>query len=120
MKTGICHGCNNPSDRCTEKKYCDICLHHVLDHFETIGYDWVTEGGTRRVFNQTFVLMVKFDVLERSGFYERETKIAIPECVEQGSLKDAIAMIKFDATFQFLMGKRVHNVQRHLYRLGQH
>ena len=52
------------------------------------------------------------------GFYEMEENILIPECMVEGSLKEAIHIINVDnPTYHYLMSKHVCDVLYHLYRL---
>ena len=40
--TRVCDGCGSPFHSCMKKKWRKVCLHHILDYFENIGYDEVT------------------------------------------------------------------------------
>ena len=114
-----CKGCHNPFFRCMERRWHDICLHAVIDYFEEVDFDSVCEAGVREAYYSTFKVKIKSEIMEQSGgFYEIEDNVVIPECMVQGSLKDAIGMMGQDnETYHYLMTKRVHDVQRHLYRL---
>ena len=114
-----CKGCSNPYLRYMERRWCDICLHAVIDYFEEVDYDSVCEAGVREAYYNMFKVKIKGEIMEQSGgFYKIKDNVLIPECMVQGSLKDAIGMMGQDnETYHYLMTKRVCDVQRHLYRL---
>ena len=114
-----CAGCSNPFRRCMEKRWREICLHSVIDYFEETGPDSICEAGVRETYYNTFAVKIKSEIMEQSGgFYETEDNVLIPECMVEGSLKDAIEMMSMDnPTYHYLMSKRVCDVQRHMYRL---
>ena len=41
VKLGICHGCKMKFDECFDCKYCDICLHAILDYIKEVEADMV-------------------------------------------------------------------------------
>ena len=116
-QASTCNGCGSPFSSCMELKWRNVCLHHVLDYFEDVGYNEVTDAGIRRVYYECFQLMLKSDVLGHTDFWECADKIELPKCMKQGSLKEALDLKNFGPAFHFLMSKRTIDVQRHLIRL---
>ena len=114
-----CKGCDNPFFNCMERRWRKHCLHSVIDYFESVGSECITEAGIRETYYKTFVVKIKGEIMAQSGgFYETEENVLIPQCMVEGSLKEAIHMIDMDnPTYHYLMSKRVCDVQRHLYRL---
>ena len=114
-----CKGCNNQYFRCMDRRWRDICLHAVVDYFEEVDFDSVCEAGVREAYYNTFKVKIKSEIMEQSGgLYKIEDNVLIPECMVEGSLKDAIEMMGQDNdTYHYLMSKRVCDMQRHLYRL---
>ena len=112
--TRICKRCGNQFKFCFEYKLRDICLHSVLDYFEEVGEDNVTETAIKKRFYSTFLSHMKAKILKRSKFWELDTEIHIPPCMMQGSFKEALELRKFNSHYHFLMTRRVHDVQNHI------
>ena len=72
------------------------------------------EHEIQKKYYQTFVLLLKAAVEERTSFWELDDRIHIPECMEKGSFKEAVELMRFNTQFDFLMTKRAHNVQNHI------
>ena len=103
-----------------ERRWQEICLQSVIDYFERVGSESVCEAGVRETYYETFAVKIKSEIMEQSGgLYETEDNVLIPECMVQGSLKDAIDMMGMDdPTYHYLQSKRICDVQRHLYCLN--
>ncbi len=57
--------------------------------------------------------MLNSEVLDEVDLYECEEHIAIPLCMKQGSLRNSVDMMGFNDMFDFMMSRRVHDVQHH-------
>ena len=60
----IYDGCKQPFHSFMEHLFRDIYFHCVLDYFEDISYDMVTEHGARKQYYETFLVPVKSSKLE--------------------------------------------------------
>ena len=109
-----CAGCGSPFHSCMECKWRKICMHKVLDYFEKVGLDQVTTAGVKKAYYGTFLIMLKASILDEVDLYECEGNIMIPDCMKSGSLRDCLEMMKFGEVYDFMMGRRVNDVQRHL------
>ena len=81
-------------------------------------YDDATERGVKEAYYETFMFMMKVDILENSDFFELEEQLHLPECMRRGSLTEALGMLDFDGTYDYFMKRRVHDVQRHFSRMS--
>ena len=109
-----CRACHRPFHRCFEYLFRDSCLHSVLDYFEDVGYDMVTASGIRKKYYSTFLLLMKQDVVSDTFFWELDEHIQVPECMRTGSLNQAVELMTFNEHFDYLMSKRVFNVENHI------
>ena len=110
----VCNGCKNPFSSCYEGKWRRICLHRVLDYIEAKDFEKVTEKAVRKVYYDTFLLMMKADILEETDLYELEEHIHLPLCMKEGSLMEALELMNFDVAYEYMKTVRVHDVQRHV------
>ena len=109
--SNICRGCQNEFKHCMEREFRESCIHSVLDYFKEFGYNEVTKAGIFRVYYSTFMIHMKQKILKNSGgLYKTNLKIELPECMKQGSLKQAISMKNFNHVFDYFMGKRIEDV----------
>ena len=69
-------------------------------------------------YYETFLLMLKVDILNEFDFYKCKEHILLLVCRNEGLLKDAADMIQLDGTFHFMMSKCVHDAQCHLERMS--
>lgn len=115
--TKIYSGCNKPFHSCYEGQWCKICLHTVLDYLEKKDFENVSERSVRKVFYNTFLLMMKAEVLKETELYKLEDHIHLPECMRKGSLTEALELMDHDIAYKFMKSVGVHDVQRHLYRM---
>ena len=106
-----CSGCGRTVDECHELKYRNMCLHAVLDYFDEVGFQNVTQLGIYNSYARTYTFALKKDMLEHTTFYERTLDIEIPDCMENGSLEEAQQINRSNRLFQFLMSKRVYDVE---------
>ena len=112
--TLVCSGCKNPFSSCYEGKWRRICLHRVLDYIEANEFKGATEKGVRKVYYDTFIVMMKNEILDETELYKLEDHIHLPQCMKEGSLNEAIELMDFDVAYEFMKTVRVHDVQRHL------
>ena len=111
MSSHKCSGCGNSIDECHEVKYRYYCLHAVIDYFDEVGMNFVTQHGIYAAFMRAYTSARKKDMLESFSYYERNVDCEIPECMERASLEDAQQIHKSNQLFQFLMSRRVHDVE---------
>ena len=89
----ICKGCNNPFHRCMERRWHKIYLHSVIDYFEEVGYNCITEASVKEKYCNTFEVKIKSKIMEQSsGFYEIEENVLIPEFMTKGFLKEMVSI----------------------------
>ena len=112
--TMVCSGCKNPFASCYEGKWRRICLHRVLDYIEGKDFKDATEKGVRRVYYNTFLIMMKAEILSETELYKLEEHIHLPLCMKEGSLNEALELLDSDLVYEFMKSVRVHDVQRHL------
>ena len=115
-----CSGCCNPYKWCSERLWRKICLHRVCDYFDKRDFDGITKDGVYKVYYETFLLMVKCEVLMRCGYYELGENVILPDCMKSGSLVEAYDMMDFkeDLMYEYFTGRCVVDVQCHLDRLN--
>ena len=97
--TRICTGCNRPFNMCFEGKWRKICLHRVLDYLEAKDFDGATERGVRKVYYNTFMIMMKAKILDDTDLYELKEHIHLPECMRSGSLNEAFELKDFESVY---------------------
>ena len=73
--------------------------------------NFVTQHGVYIAFMRAYTSARKKDVLESFSFYELNIDCEIPVCMERASLEDAQQIHKSNRLFQFLMSRRVHDVE---------
>ena len=110
----ICSGCKNPFSSCYKGKWCRICLHCVLDYIEEKDFKDATEKGIRKVYYNTFVVMMKLQILDDTDLHELEDHLHLPLCMKEGSLNEALELMNFDYAYEYMKLVCVHDVQRHL------
>ena len=72
-----------------DQKYCDICLHAVLDYIEDVESDSsldITEFGFRKAYHNAYISQVRVDLMKDKGKYELNPLLHIPPCMIQSSL----------------------------------
>ena len=74
----------------------------------------VTEYGIRKAYYRTFLSHAKAAIIDGSDFWETDPHIHLPECMLKGSHKEALQLTQFDSHFEYLMTRRIENVQNHL------
>ena len=119
IQTMTCTGCNRPYNMCLEGKWRRICLHKVLDYVEAKDFDGATERGIRKVYYETFMMMMKAEILDKTDLYELEDHIHLPECMRSGSLNKALEFKQFDTAYEFMKMTRVHDVQHVIWQRGR-
>ena len=94
--------------------YRDLFPHCVLDYFKKVGDDFVTEKEIRKRYYKTFELVACGTILKTKKYWELEECIPIPECMQKGSLNQAVELMNFNSHYDFLMTKRAYNVDNHI------
>ena len=89
----ICRGCHNPYKWCMERMWRKICLQQVVDYFEEVDFDGVTKEKVYKTYFETFLIMIRAEILARCGYYELGNNIKLPDCMKGGSLQDAYDMM---------------------------
>ena len=117
LMNNTCSGCGRTVDECHETKYRYVCLHAVLDYFDEVGFRNVTQHGIYNSYARAYTFALKKDMLENTSFYERALDLEIPDCMENASLQDAQQINQSNCLFQFLMSKRVYDVEVYFERL---
>lgn len=110
----ICDGCGHEHDKCHEIKYRNFCLHSVLDYFEEVGMNYITQHGTYLAFLRAYTVALKKDMLESTKYYEINIDCELPVCMERGSLEDAQQIHRCNRIFQALMAQRVRDVSSYV------
>ena len=105
----ICRGCDNPYMYCMEKMWRKVCLNKVCNYLQDKDFEGVTKEGVKNVYYDTFVLMAKAEILERSDWWELSTNLILPKCMEEGSLEEAYKMMDGldDLTYEYFTTRRV-------------
>ena len=88
--------------------------------FEEHDYDGIQRAGVYDAYYQTFLLLVRTEIEGRCGYWELGNNLILPTCMREGSLEEAYEMMgvfEDDLTFEYFMGRRVVDVQRHLDRI---
>ena len=116
----ICRGCLNPYRHCMERKWRKVCLHSVMDFFEEHDHDGIQKEGVYKAYYNAFLMMIKAEIVRRSGYWECSKKLILPQCMKEGSLEEAYKMMNFedDMTYEYCTCRRVYDVQRHLDRIN--
>ena len=117
----ICRGCQNPYCHCMEKKWRKVCLHSVIDFFKEHDFDGIQRAGICEAYYKAFMMMMKAEIVQRSGYWECSKKFILPQCMREGSLEEAYEMMnnfEGDDTFEFFVGRCVYDVMLHLDRLN--
>ena len=102
-----------------DQKYCDICLHAVLDYIEDVESDSsldITEFGFRKAYHNAYISQVRVDLMKDKGKYELNPLLHIPPCMIQSSLDDAVQVAagKGDHIIHYLEQHRFWNVEETL------
>ena len=93
-----------------------MSIHTVLNYFEKVSYDEVNEASIHCVYYSTFMIHIKQKILQSSNeLYKIESKIELPECMKQGSLKQVISMKHLNHVFEFFMPKHIQDIQYSIY-----
>ena len=87
------------------------------DYIEAKDFDGATKRGVRKVYYDTFMTMMKAEILVETDLYELEEHIHLPECMRSGLLNKALEMKQFDNGYKFMKTTRVHDIQRHLAKM---
>ena len=99
---------------CLEAKHRDHFLHAVVDYFDRVGYDAITPHGIQIAYYEKYLARVKDNILTSTGLHELKDDIAIPDCMLQGSLTDAMNMVDYNTTFCYLESRRMEDVRSYL------
>ena len=94
-------------------KYRDFCLHAVTDYIQSVGPSNITDMGLLQSDCEAFTTQVKLDLLNKTGFYETNKMLHLPRCMVQGSLVQSLNLVRGTRAAQFLMSKRMANVEEH-------
>ena len=95
-------------------KYRDFCLHSVTDYIQDVGSVNVTDVGLCKAYRDAFMTQVELDTLKRTGYYETNKVMSLPWCMVQGSLVECLNLIRGTPAAQYLMGKRMSNIEEHV------
>ena len=109
----VCRGCNQTASHCPNKIYHDICLHAVLDYYEKVGI-FFTDEGIKEVYCNAYRVAARRDLCQQTKYYELSHNLQLPRCMEVGSLRQGIGMLKGHCLYTMLMKQRVHNVSEQL------
>ena len=85
----IYHDCQNPYHCCMERMWRKVCLNKVVDNLQKMYYERILKRCVKEVYYDTFVLMVNVEILERSDWWESGKNLILPDCMYQGSLREA-------------------------------
>ena len=108
---GVCNGCMLQFHVCHEAKWCDTCLHAVIDYFDQVGYDVITPHGICEAFYERYIALAKTEMLKGAQYYELDDDVPIPNCMVQGSLREALDMVEYNTTIRYLETRRIHDVK---------
>ena len=113
LEGATCIACKREHKECCEMKYRDFCLQSVIDYIQTTGSSNITDAGLRKAYRDAFTMQAKLDLLTKTGYYETNKMLHLPWCMVQGSLVESLNLIRGTPAAQFLMGKRMANVEEH-------
>ena len=102
-----------------DQKYCDICLHAILDYIEDVESDSsldITEFGFRKAYHNAYISQLRVDLMRDKGKYELNPMLHILPCMIQSSLDDAVQMAagKGAHIIYYLEQNRLWNVEETL------
>ena len=66
------------------------------------------------MYYDTFVIMMKAEILAETELYELEDHLHLPLCMKEGSLNEAIELLDFEVAYEYMKTVQVHDVQCHL------
>ena len=109
----VCRGCNQTASHCPNKVYHDICLHAVLDYYDKVGI-FFTDEGIKEAYCNAYRVSARRDLCQKTTYYELSHNLHLPRCMEVGSLRQGIGMLKGHRLYTMLMKQRVHNVSEQI------
>ena len=87
-----CNGCKKHFSECLERKYHDLCLHAVKNHIDDVGFEHTTDFSIRKAYHNEYMAHIRRDLKTKYGKYEVDHLLALPKCMMQGSLEDALEL----------------------------
>lgn len=71
----------------------------ALDYIEKMDYESATEEGRRNVYYNTFLMILKAEIWNRTNSYEFKEHIYLFECIRKGFLTEVMELIDFKKAY---------------------
>ena len=109
LSSVVCRGCNLNRTKCPNLMYGGFCHQRCIDFYNKVGFAF-TDEQVKQVHNDAFKEAVQRDMCLFHGRYEMNPRdIQIPKCVEYGSLKSSLEMMRGHRSFVKYNNERVYN-----------